>query len=511
MARPTLLQVTREVPLGLAIAFCLAIRAIFYSLYGLSFDPDVIWWQMLDTELLTAAPFQSIYLMHMQPPLLNLLYAAALALPGGTGFSLLHVLFVGSSLMIVALLYAFLRRFGARPYASALAAALFGVLPQTLLYENIYFYSHLEAVLVLGAAAFACAYFEQRRLVAFVGFAISLVVLALLRSLFHLAWVAVVLIGACILASRQRGWDRGALLVAIAAICAIATVYLKNLNQFGSFSVSSWDGISLMSMVLPTRAGDQAKFAQVVDDIKRRADGGELSPATVAALQTSDIWSGWVGFAKGCNSSEQRRVLCSVERSNGELNFNHTAVIDYSRSLAHDAWHLLRRYPRVYLDHLGSSLFTFLGTPSWDYRRLPLRLDVYINAWNKLMLYKSTLAFQGTGKAPAAWWESAMNRLASSSLPLVFLVIIGSIFIMVEGIVETIGYWRGSRATADWVFPMLVLALFASIPNLINGVEAQRIRYSVEPLIYLAVLTFGLRLMRRQRRTRLAQAQTWSG
>jgi hypothetical protein len=94
---------------------------------------------------------------------------------------------------------------------------------------------------------------------------------------------------------------------------------------------------------------------------------------------------------------------------------------------------------------------------------------------------------------------------------LVFLVIIGSIFIMVEGIVETIGYWRGSRATADWVFPMLVLALFASIPNLINGVEAQRIRYSVEPLIYLAVLTFGLRLMRRQRRTRLAQAQTWSG
>ena len=161
---------------------------------------------MLDTEQLRTAPLHAIYFMHMQPPLLNLLYAAALALPGGTGFLLLQILFVGSSLLIVGMLYAFLRRFGARPWAAGCAAALFGVLPQVLLYENIYFYSHLEAVLVLAATLFASAYFEQRRLASFIGFAACLVVLGLLRSLFHIGWIVVVLAVTCAAASRHPGW-----------------------------------------------------------------------------------------------------------------------------------------------------------------------------------------------------------------------------------------------------------------------------------------------------------------
>ncbi len=479
--------------------FCLGIRVTFHYLYGLSYDPAVIWWQMLDTELLRTAPLQSVYLMHMQPPLLNLLYAAALALPGGTGFVALQVLFVGSSVAIVALLYWFLRRFGAPPRAAGAGAALFGVLPQVLVYENIFFYSQLEAVLVLAAAACAAVYFEQRRLAPFVGFAACLVALALLRSLFHVGWVAVVLVGACALASRHGGWDRRAVLVAAVAIGAAATVHLKNLKEFGLLSASSWDGISLMGMVIPTRAADAAKFPQAVADIRSRAERGEFSAATIAALQTGDLWQAWVGFAKDCGADgEQRPVLCAVKRSNGELNFNHIAIISYSRTLARDAWHMLRLHPRLYLDRVGSSLLTFLGTPSWDYRVLPLRQEAYTNAWNGLMLYQPMHVFRGTDRSATAWWESVKNRLSSSSLPLIFLVLASSAFITVAGVRDAVGYWRGTRPTADWVFPMLAIALFASVPNLINGVETQRIRYSVEPLLYLAIFALSLRLVRRR-------------
>src|SRR6185312_1265715 len=375
MGHPTVRQSLRELPLGLAIAFCLCIRLLFHHLYGLSFDPSVPWWQMLDTEQLRTAPLHAIYFMHMQPPLLNLLYAAALAVPGGTGFLLLQILFVGSSLLIVGMLYVFLRRFGARPWAAGCAAALFGVLPQVLLYENIYFYSHLEAVLVLAATLFASAYFEQRRLASFIGFAACLVVLGLLRSLFHIGWIVVVLAVTCAAASRHPGWGRRAVLVSAVASLLVGSVYLKNLKEFGIFSASSWDGISLMTMTLPARGRDVLKFPQVIEDIRQGVERGEYSSATKAALESSDLWTAWVELAKPCSADgKQQPVLCAITRSNGEPNFNHLFIIDYSRSLARDAWHMLRRHPRVYVDHAGSSVFTFLGTPSWDYRLMRFTL-----------------------------------------------------------------------------------------------------------------------------------------
>jgi hypothetical protein len=499
MERSTEGQTAGELPLGLAIAFCLASRVAFNQLYGLTYVLDVNWWQMLDTELLRTAPLQSIYLMH--PPLLNGLFASALALPDGMGFVVLRILFLGSSLAILAMLYVFLRQFGARPYAAGFAVALFGVLPQVLLYENTYFYSHLEAVLVLAAAISASAYFKRQRLVFFVSFAACLVVLGLLRSLFHLGWIALVLGISCALGSRHKEWDRRVVLVAVGSIILVGVVYLKNLWEFGIFSASSWDGVSLMSMALPTRSGDAAKFPHVIEDIRRRADGGEFSPATIAAFERPNVWTGWVAFATDCAAGEQQRALCAVERSNGGLNFNNVAMIDYSRSLVRDAWHMLRLYPRVYVDHVGSSAFTFLGTRSWDYLTMPLRLRTYTEAGNSVLLYQSVLGLRGPGQPSDTWWDSAMNRVRAGSLPLIIIVSVSSAFIVLIGIRDAIRYWRGIQPTADWVVPMLVIVLFASVPNLTNGVEAQRIRYSVEPLIYLGFVTMVMHLFRRRRRS----------
>jgi hypothetical protein len=494
MRRSTPWDIVREPPLGLAVAVCLGVRVAFHYLYGLAYDFDAGWWQMLDPELIRTAPLQSIYLMHMQPPLLNMLYAAAVALPGTLGLAFLHLLFVGASLAIVAMLYAFLRRFGARPWTAGAGAALFGVLPQVLLYENLFFYAQLEVVLVLAAAAFAAAWFERRRLAPFVGFAACLVVLGMLRSLFHLGWVALVLIGACVLASRHRDWDRRAIAVAVASIFVVALVYVKNLAEFGIFSTSSWDGVSLMSMAMPLRIGDEVKFTPALADIRRRADRGELSAATAEALEQGDVWWGWLATAKDCTGGRERReVLCTIVDSQGEPNFNHIAIVGYSRDLARDARHILRLHPRVYLEHVGSSLLTFLGTPSWDYQHIPFKLAAYTSAWNGLLLYDSVRTFPGTGRVAAGWWESVTNRLATSSLPLLILVVAGSAFMVFAGIGDAIGYWRGTHPTADWAFPMLALVLFASVPNLINGVETQRIRYSIEPLIYLALFAAVLR------------------
>jgi drug/metabolite transporter superfamily protein YnfA len=92
-----------------------------------------------------------------------------------------------------------------------------------------------------------------------------------------------------------------------------------------------------------------------------------------------------------------------------------------------------------------------------------------------------------------------VNRLASSSPPLLCFVLFGSATIFIRGTFDAWGYWRRRRATADWFFPALVLVLFVVVPNLLNGVETQRIRYSVEPLLFIALFAGVLGFKRRGR------------
>ncbi len=139
---------------------------------------------------------------------------------------------------------------------------------------------------------------------------------------------------------------------------------------------------------------------------------------------------------------------------------------------------------------------TFFGTPSWSYTKSGPVLKAYGTAWDRLLMFEPDRAFSpershDTGLALLA------SRFLSASLPLCALVLGGTIFIVVRGIVEGVGYLRGRRCTADWVFPVLVVALFLMLPNVINGTETDRIRYSIEPLLLLA-LANGAILMRRR-------------
>jgi hypothetical protein len=93
------------------------------------------------------------------------------------------------------------------------------------------------------------------------------------------------------------------------------------------------------------------------------------------------------------------------------------------------------------------------------------------------------------------------SRFLSASLPLCALVLVGTIFIVVKGLSEGIAYLRGRKESADWVFPLLVVALFVVLPNFINAGEADRIRYTIEPLLLLAMAKGAIMLSRRLRST----------
>jgi hypothetical protein len=139
---------------------------------------------------------------------------------------------------------------------------------------------------------------------------------------------------------------------------------------------------------------------------------------------------------------------------------------------------------------------TFLGTPSWHYRGFDSLLPRYCDFWNDVLLYHPNRGLQGV-QAPGQLWGSIVNRLAGSSVPLIVMVVTGIVLVLFQGARDVLGYGRGSATHADWVFPAFVVLLYATIPNLTNGVETQRIRYSIEPILYIALIGGGLALARR--------------
>lgn len=480
-------RVLREPSFWLAIVACLAVRAAIHLFYDLPFVIPSRFWQLLDAEWLRQDPVQSIYLMHMQPPLLNVLYAVSLAMPDGVGPVFLRVLFLLSSMAVVAIDYFFLRRFGYGAAIAAVVTLLFGVMPQVLLYENLFFYSHLEATLVLCAMFFASRYLTHRYVASFAGFAASLVTLALLRSLFHIGWVAFALLAIWGVASYRHGRDTRALVVALLAIAAVAVVYVKNLREFGIFSASSWQGVLLAQMLMPALPGDTEKFPEIVADLRARAGRGEFSRSMPqAATMGTDLISGWVASAKGCDGAEKRPVLCAPRQSHGGINYNNIAMVEYSTELGRDAPQLLRLYPGLYAHHVASSAMTFLGIPAWDYLLLQPLPKAYMNVWNGLLLYEPGRVHVRSGSDGVAW-ASVRNRLATVSLPLVALVLGGLAIALWRAGADFVGYCRARQASGDWIFPALVLILFVLLPNLVNGIEAQRIRYSIEPILFLAL------------------------
>jgi hypothetical protein len=492
-----------ERPFWAALALLVGVRAALIAHYGVSFEISGKLWQLLDAAVLRSDPLRSLYYLHAQPPLFNGLFAAALGMPTHLGPLLLQGIYLLSSMVMVAIVHFFLRRFGYGTIAAAVGAAVFGLLPQVLVYENMFHYAHLEATLVLCAAYFAATWLSGHRLGAFVGLACCLVALALLRSLFHLGWIAFTLLAIWYIGrSRLAGQGRPALLVAFAAIAVVTALYAKNLKEFGIFSSSSWQGLNTASMTLPLRAGDAGAFPVVADDLRGRLARGEFSPAASLAFNVPNFWAGWVPTAKGCGAEERPvAALCAVTKANGEENYNNAAIIAYSRALGSDAVHGLRVWPAFYARRVASSFMTFFGTPSWSYTRPSAALKVYGNAWDQLLLFQPERAFS-PGRSHDTGFALLASRFLSASLPLCALVLIGMGIIVARGIGEGLGYLRGRRQSADWVLPLFVVALFLVLPNFINGTETDRIRYSIEPLLLLALARGAMLVLSRSSRRR---------
>ena len=318
---------------------------------GVRFDASTLpwFWQFLDPAWLRTDLLRSLWYLHAQPPLFNAFLGIVLKLDGAAW--MFQGIFFALGLALVLALYTLMRRLGVGRGVAFATALLYDLSPTAVIYENLLFYTELEAALLVGAALFLHRLAERRRTLDAALFFSCIAALALTRSLFHAVWF-LACSGLALAASRPL---RGGIVISfLLAALGVGGLYAKNAWVFGAPSGSSWFGMSLARFELR---------CWPAGDLRALVARGEVSPLIlIPPFSPLERYAGKVGRPVGADVLALREPV----KKGGDRNLNHIAYVELSRQYARDAIALIRAEPARYALCLQGAVARFMLPPS-DY------------------------------------------------------------------------------------------------------------------------------------------------
>ncbi len=447
-------RVRRRGPeLALLVAF-VASRIVARWGFGLSFNTaPLTYWQVLDLPLLRGDLLRSLFYLHSQPPLFNLALGIVLkAVPEALAPRVFEAAFLAFGYLGIVGMYALLVELGA-PRRAAVAAALVQTLSTTwLVYESWLFYSLPTAVLVTWAAVWL-ARAARGRAGAAVAFAAAVAALSWIRATYQPGW-AVAALGILLFAVRHAAPTvrKGAWGASVAALTLVLAIPAKNELVVGSFTSSTWLGMSLARMTTD-RLDEGTRESWIA--------AGELSP--VARVRPFSPLSSYPAeLREPPPGTPPHPALVATTTSDGSPNFNHAAYVGIGRAYERGALVVLRQRPAVYLDRVRRALVTWLRPPT-DYI-LVVTLREPLREWDRL-------------HSQLILWSSQERRRAGPTL-----VLLPAVVLFLAALL-----WRAPaerRSLALLVsFPVLTIAWNFVVGSLVEVEENNRFRVEVEGLV----------------------------
>ena len=420
-------------------------------------------WQSLGSGILATDPVGSIMALHIQPPLLNSLFAIDLQVTPGTHLFLATINLV-AMVASIALLVDTLHRVDVGLWVAVGAGALYAVLPATVAYALWVYNVSLTGFFAI-AAVWGVALAGSRATAGVVVSSLAVLGLIVTRSTFAfpvlLAWV---------IALVWLNWPRRSLgmLAGIGVVIAAgALTQLHYLVNFHQFTMSSWVGQNVLyatqkSGVLNVKAEARAALAD--------------NPCARAALEAFeekrlDIWvpDGLLGLPE-CGSvavPASRGVLAwdaQLKPGSREPNMNWRSSLAASRVWAEaaaevvrgDPWQLARMAAAPPARVSDSGVRRYLSR-SENYR--------WVLPTAQSLPFPTVGSAISTVFAPMAW------------------------FLMVSGwvIAAFSRRWRALSRPAFW-FAAALLLFHISASTLLEYSEARRFRAEVEPVLMFAAV-----------------------
>jgi hypothetical protein len=349
--------------------------------FGISFAKDSLLesWAILDPAYLTNNLWRSIYYLHSQPPLFNLIIGLFLQVFGIEFFNPIWVFFGLLGLLGALALCSLIRQMTGWPVVSLVVTCILIISPTMILYEAVLYYEYPVCwILVLGFWALHRFLVERRTAAGFWAFACFAAVV-LMRAAFHPVWLLVLSAIALSLGRdrRKTAWAAALPVLMVLAVC------LKNYVEFDVVGLSSWGPLNLAKMTadpLPLSLREQ-----LVRD-------GRMAPE---ALLRSFPRPEALLEIKGPVSLTGVPELDDVREPCGKINFNHIIYTKVGPDYLKNAQAGLLTYPQGFIRRLGISLYYF-NKPPTEYKGFEQNRDL-ITLWDRI--YDVVIEGQ-----PAALW-----------------------------------------------------------------------------------------------------------
>lgn len=344
----------------LTVTFVLT-RLFYFFAVGIRFDAGNVLgrnyqMQSLDYSLLKTNFFQSIYYLHSQPPLFNIIIGAALNLFPANPIFAINLLFVFIGWAFALSLYYLMNWLGVGKKLSFFVMLWFILSPSSVLYENFLYTPYLEAGFLCISAMFLYRFLKNPTVTNGFGFFGILAALVLTRSTFHLFWFVLWLLVAFFF--YRRHW-RKVMMAAFFPFLIISLLYVKNYYTFGIFTSSSWLGMNLSRVTTLTLGNSERQYL---------AD--KLPPiAWVEPFSNVDLYQKFLPPPAKTNVpvlDEKNKPANKAYPLDPTNNFNNILYIEASKQQLNTALQIVRLQPRAYIEGVLTSFLIYCW-PSNDY------------------------------------------------------------------------------------------------------------------------------------------------
>jgi len=409
--------------------------------------------------------WESIWFMHAQPPLYNLYGGLMFRFFDSQAYRVMEVIQVALGAAITGMAFILAIDLLKNRRLAFIGTLIFVALnPSLFVYESFAFYTIYGAFLITGSAFAVHLFFVRQQPRYLYALVVCTNLLVMVRSLYHLVFLAAVCLLAALLA--QQRWRR-VLAVSLAVSSLSFGWYMKNWIQYDFFGASSWAGYNLWTNV-------RQRYTQA--ELQERAAKGELHRVVVdhGLLGKPDVYAPY-----GYQDS-------SPVESLSEMNFQNIVYVEVGKTYLHDALYLMADDPLHYVGNMVDT-FAIYVQPSYDLKpnqikwvqKITLQIDAHTS------IYRDVIYGRG------------LFRRIDHAIGIDF----GSILFFLLPVSVSYYVGRGRLRENPVTFYIAFLILYTTLIScMVEYGENNRFKTPIEPLLWLFIVAMGQRIIRGLRR-----------
>ena len=452
-------------------------------------------WQLIPTETLRSDPLRSVWYLHIQPPLWNLIVGGILAWSPAPDAISLQVLQFGFGVLAVALLASLLARLFGRSWAGVVVATVTMLDPQVL--ANAFTPTY-ELPTTCGLIVVLWLVVVRPRSPQFTLISLAAVgtAIVLTRTVFHPAWLLLLLL--VVGWVLRRSVDRRTIAVTAAIpIVLVGGWMVKNEAVFGRPTLSSWFGMNLQRAVIPVATDEQ---------LNTWAAAGDINEITAAYPSGFVSYSAYEPYVGPCLAQHDHPATANVNRLGNDVfpNFNAECYLPIYDIAGHDAWWVITHHPSLYVEG------RWWAVRAWVTEAPPPLLTTS-SIYDALRPVYRVAQLGVPSSLPSIRW-GALPYGAFSTKTHLYVLQVGATLLVIGVAVRAL--WRRvrRRATSPWGLVEVVAGLIVGW-NLVVGVlfelgEQFRFRATTDPVTMSIATWLAWRLVGRFRQHRAALSES---